>query len=160
MSYASCPVAIVHAPVELVWTLLTEPARWGDFFDIRITSINPAGGAVAGQKVCGESGPHFLHLKLEFRYFEIDAVNYKLGLHVRLPFGVMVREQLSCVPFGRRQCRVNYHCDFSFPAGWRGTIACLLMRHKLDSGPADSLARLKRRAEQLYNNPLEPGCVD
>ncbi len=149
MNYASCPTSIVNAPVELVWALLTRPEGWGDFYDVRITSVDPVGPAVVGQTVFAESGPQFLHLKLQVRYLEIDALNYKLGLDVRLPFGITVQENLSCVPVGQNQCRVNYHCNFGFPAGWRGALMYFLIRRELDSGPLDSLSRLQRAAEQL-----------
>jgi hypothetical protein len=153
MAYASCPTTIVNAPVGIVWALLTEPTGWGDFFDLRITSVDPAGPAVVGQRIHGESGPRFLHLKLAFQYIEIDAPHYKLVLNVRLPFGITVREDLNCVPLQANQCRVNYHCDFRFPTGWRGTIARTVMRRELDAGPADSLSRLKRAAERLCADP-------
>ena len=91
MAYASCPTNIVNAPVEIVWTLLTRPEGWGDFYDVRIAAIEPPGPAVVGQTVFAESGPWPLHLKLKFRFTKIDAVNYKLGLDVRLPFGITVR---------------------------------------------------------------------
>jgi hypothetical protein len=45
---------------------------------------------------------------------------------------------------GQMQCRVNYNCGFGFPKGWRGRILHLLMRHGLDTGPADFLSRLQR----------------
>ena len=54
MTYASCPTVVVHAPIDIVWKLLTQPARWGDFFDLRITGVEPAGPAVIGQRFCGE----------------------------------------------------------------------------------------------------------
>ena len=87
-----CPTTIVNAPVEIVWTLLTRPEGWGDFYDVRIAAIEPPVPAVVGQTVFAESGPWLLHLKLKFRFTKIDAVNYKLGLDVRLPFGITVRE--------------------------------------------------------------------
>jgi hypothetical protein len=79
MNYSSCPAGIINAPVELVWTLLTCPERWGEFYDVRITAADPAGLASVGQTVFAESGPHFLHLKLQFRFVEIDASNYSLA---------------------------------------------------------------------------------
>ena len=127
-----------------------HPEGWGDFCNVRITVADPAGLAVVGQTVFAESGPEFLHLKLQFRFTEIDALNYKLGFDARFPFGVTVREDLSCIPLGQQQCRVNYHCGFGFPTGWRGAMLHFLMRRRLDSGPADSLARLQRAAERLY----------
>ena len=150
MKYASCPTGVVNAPVEVVWTLLTHPEGWGDFYKVRITAADPAGPAVVGQTVFAQSGPEFLHLKLQFRFTEIDALNYKLGFDARFPFGVTVREDMSCIPLGQQQCRVNYHCGFGFPTGWRGAVLHFLMRRRLDSGPADSLARLQREAERLY----------
>jgi hypothetical protein len=136
--------------VELVWTLLTHPEGWGDFYNVRITAADPAGPAVVGQTVYAEAGPQFLHLKLQFRFTQIDALNYKLGFDARFPFGITVREDLTCVPLGQKRCRVNYNCGFSFPAGWRGAVMHYFMRRRLDTGPADSLARLQREAERLH----------
>jgi len=150
MTYASCPTSIVNAPVEIVWSLLTRPEKWGDFYDVRVTSVEPVGPAMVGQTVFAESGPRLLHLALEFRFTRVDAANYELGLDVKFPLGITVREDLSCVPIGTDQCRVNYRCGFGFPAGWRGTVARLLMRRELNSGPVDSPSRLRRAAEERY----------
>jgi hypothetical protein len=150
MAYASCPSSIVNAPVEIVWALLTRPEEWGGFYDVRIASAEPPGPASVGQTVFAESGPRLLHLKLKFRFIKVDAANHELGIDVHLPFGITVQENLSCVPLGHEQCRVNYHCDFGFPPGWRGAIARLLMRRELDAGPVDSLSRLRRAAERCY----------
>ena len=154
MNHVSCPTGFVSAPVELVWALLTHPAGWGNFYDVRITAVDPAGPAVVGQTVFAESGPQFLHLKLRFRFVEIDALNYRLGFDARLPFGVTVRENLNCVPLGQTQCRVNYNCNFGFPTGWRGAMVRFFLRRALDAGPADSLTRLQREAARLHAGSL------
>jgi hypothetical protein len=143
---------VVSAPIEIVWSLLTDPARWGDFFDVRISRVEPAGSAVVGQRFYGESGPSFLHIGLKFEYTEVNVAQHKLGLNVQLPFGITVREDLDCIPLSSTQCRVNYHCSFGFAKGWRGAITRTIMRRKLDAGPVDSLSRLKRAAEQGYTN--------
>jgi hypothetical protein len=149
LNYLSCPTSILDAPVELVWQLLTHPEKWGDFYDMRITAVDPAGPAVVGQTIFAESGPKFLHLKIQLRFTEIDALNYKLGLDARFPLGVTVREDLICVALGQKQCRVSHNCGFGFPRGWRGAVAHFFMRRDLDTGPADSLNRLQREAERL-----------
>jgi hypothetical protein len=151
MSYASCPTSIINAPVEIVWGLLTRPDEWGEFFDVRVISAEPPGPAVVGQTVLAESGPRLLRLALEFCFTNIDPENHQLGLDVRLPFGMAVREDLSCIRIGQDRCRVNYHCDFSFPAGWRNAAARFLLRRELNSGPIDSLSRLRRAAEHCYS---------
>ena len=150
MNYASCPTRIVNAPVELIWTLLTRPEGWGDFYNVRITAADPPGPAVVGQTVFAESGPQFLHLKLQFRFTKIDALNYRLGFDARFTFGITVQEDMTCVPVGQEQCRVNYRCNFDFPKGWRGAFTHFLVRRRLDSGPLDSITRLQRAAEQLH----------
>lgn len=150
MTHISCPTGIVNAPVELVWELLTHAERWGDFWDVRVTTVEPPGPAVVGQTVFAESGPKFLRLKLQFRFSEIDALKYKLGLDARFPLGINVREDLTCVPMSRTQCRVNYNCGFSFPTGWCGWTLHFLLRRGLNTGPADSLSRLKSEAERLH----------
>jgi hypothetical protein len=51
-----------------------------------------------GQRFYGESGWRFLHIGLKFEYTEVNAAQHKLGLNVQLPFGVIVREDLDCIP--------------------------------------------------------------
>src|SRR5262245_54212804 len=145
--HASCPTAVVEASVEVVWDLLTHPQGWGHFYDIRILSVEPAGRAAVGQRITGETGTVFLRLKVLLEFVSIDEGDHKIGLRVRLPFGLSVFEDIECRRIGADTCRVSYGCNFSFPVGWRGRALQLLMRRELESGPADSLRRLKRAAE-------------
>jgi len=70
-----------------------------------------------------------------------------------LPFGITVHEALDCIPLADCRCRVNYHCNFGFPGGWRGRLVRFLLGQKrLNDGPADSLQRLKRAAEQEHRS--------
>jgi hypothetical protein len=148
MPYVSCPTAVINVPVEVVWALLTDPAGWGYVFDVRINSVNPPGSALVGQKIAGETGPRPFHLKLAFRIIETDAERLRLVMDMKLPFGIAVREDLKCTPLDADHCRVDYHCGFDFPRGWRGSLAKILLHHGFDSGPEDSLARLKLAAER------------
>jgi hypothetical protein len=159
-THSSCPTAVVEAPVEVVWALLTEPSGWGGFFDVRIARVEPSGFAAVGQRIYAESGPRFLHLEVTFEFTEIDPARHTLGLDVRLPLGITVREELGCHPLGPSRCRVDYHCNFGMPEGWRGELAHLVLRRELDAGPLDSLSRLKRAAEERYaglRGPHVPG---
>jgi hypothetical protein len=151
MVAVSCPTDLVNAPIDIVWTLLTHPADWAGFFDIRISHIVPPGAASVGQKIHAESGPHFLHLPVTLEFTEIDVAKRVIGLSVQLPLHVKVLENLSCSVVSDTQCRVNYHCAFGLPGGWRGVLAQILMRREIEIGPADSLARLKRAAEIQFS---------
>jgi hypothetical protein len=143
--FSACPVATIDAPIEVVWNLLTNFAGWGDFYDVRV--LDPPGPACVGQQMRGESGPRWLHLGVSFEFTRIEA-HRKLELDIKLPFRITVHEDMDCVPLEGGRCRVNYHCHFGFPEGWRGRLLRHLLSRGLTNGPADSLMRLKRAAEQ------------
>jgi hypothetical protein len=149
-TYLACPTEIVEAPVGVVWKLLTDFSGWGSFFDLRVISVEPPGPAVKGQRMRGETGPRWLHLGGSFEYTLIDEARYKLELDVRLSLGLMVHEAMDCVPLENDRCRVNYHCNFGFPSGWRGRLMRVLLSRGLRTGPAESLLQLKRAAEQEH----------
>jgi Polyketide cyclase / dehydrase and lipid transport len=148
-THLACPTAIVEAPIDVVWNLLLKTAEWGKFYDLKVLSVDPPGPARAGQRLIGNPGPSFLPLRLVFDFTEVDPLNHRLKLDGRLPFGIKVRENMTIAPVDANRCRVNYNCDFALPTGLRGQILWLLLRRGLDSGPADSLSRLKREAERL-----------
>ena len=149
-TYLACPTEIVEAPVGVVWKLLTNISGWGSFFDLRVISVEPPGPAARGQRMLVESGPRWLHLGVSFEFTLIDEPHHKLELDARFPLGLTVHEALDCVPLEGGRCRVNYHCNFGFPGGWRGMLVRVLLSHRFTAGPADSLQRLKRAAEQEH----------
>ena len=131
-------------------------ARYGRVDDYRVSkgsgSLDAAAMLIvlAGQRIFGESGPRWLHLTVTLAYTAIDVSQRSLRLEVQMPLGIAVREELSCSPISDRQCRVNYHCHFSLPSGWRGALLRLLMRREFRVGPVDSLRRLKQAAERRF----------
>jgi hypothetical protein len=151
-TYLSCPTAIVEAPIDVVWQLLTHIAGWGDFYDVRVTNVEPPGPAVVGQRMRGESGPRWLHFRVSFEYTLVDEPAHKLEMNIQLPFGITVHEDLDCVPIDAERCRVNYHCHFGFVPGWRGAVIRRLLGRQFTAGPADSLSRLKRAAERVHRD--------
>lgn len=145
--FSSCPTEIVDAPIERVWGLLTNPAGWGDFYDVNILKVVPLGPAHAGQLVIGGwSDP--ITPKIRFEFLAVDHSAHRLRFDVFMPFGITVREDMVCTPIGHDKCRVTYGCHFEFTAGWRGRFVRWILKKELVAGPADSLARLKRAAEK------------
>jgi hypothetical protein len=150
VTYASCPTAVVDAPVEVVWSLLTDPAHWGDFYDVRAVVVDPPGPASVGQVVSARSGPRGLGLGVSFRFTLIDPVRFRFCLEARLPMGMTVAEDMNCMAIDADHCRVAYNCTFGFAPGWRGALARRLLGRELRSGPVDSLRRLKAAAERRH----------
>lgn len=130
--------------------MLTNVSGCGSFFNVRVIRVDPPGPAVKGQRMHAEAGPRWLHLGISFQYTLVDATNHQLKLDVRFPLGITVHETMDCVPLEAERCRVNYHCNFEFPGGWRGRVTKLLLSLRLNKGPADSLSRLKRGAEKNF----------
>ena len=75
-------------------------------------------------------------------------MNHRLGIDGQIPFGIKVREDMKLIRVDDVRCRVNYNCDFTLPPGLRGAILRRVLGRGFDSGPADSLSRLKREAER------------
>jgi hypothetical protein len=150
MPYASCPTAVINAPVDQVWAILVAPAGWGDVFDMRVIGLDPSGPAAVGQVITGETGPKIFHMKLTFRMLEIDPAQHRVRMDVDLPFRLVVDEEIRCTALDDKRCRVAYRCNFDFPGGWRGRAMRVLLSRRLDSGPEDSLSRLKRAAERRF----------
>jgi hypothetical protein len=147
VDYVSCPTEVVNAPIEVVWNLLMNPGGWGSFYDLRVVGVEPAGQAQAGQRVFCEAGPRSLHLKVNIQFKEIDAERHRLNFDVEFPFGIRVHEEMDCAVVSVGSCRVNYHCNFEFPSGIGGRLLLLMARGRLDTGPRNSLMRLKKAAE-------------
>lgn len=146
-TFTACPTEIVEAPIEVVWKLLTDVSGWGSFFKVRVISVEPPGPAAVGQRMLA-GGPRWLHLRMSFEFTLLDEPHHKLELDARFPLGITVHEALDCVPIDGGRCRVNYHCHFGLPGGWRGVLLRVMLSRRFTAGPADSLRRLKRAAEQ------------
>jgi polyketide cyclase/dehydrase/lipid transport protein len=129
--------------------LLTEPASWGEFYDVQIREVDPPGPARVGQKVRAETGPRILHSTAEFEFLAVDHESGGLTLAIRLPFGISVREEMDCTPLSAASCRVRYNCAFRVSSRWPNPLRRLL-RRAFDRGAEDSLLRLKRFAEARY----------
>lgn len=149
-SLLACPTDIIAAPLDIVWKILTDPAGWDRFYDLRVHHVDPPGPAASGQRLIGESGPRWLRLGIMFAFTRIDAIRHEMEFDGRLPLGITVHESLNCVALDAERCRVNYHCHFGFPSGCRGWLVRRVLGREFVRGPADSLQRLKRFAEKEH----------
>jgi hypothetical protein len=83
MSFTSCPIATVAAPVEQVRRLLADPAHYAQWWDAQTRSIIPAGPAHSGQRI----------------FAQIQAVTperHQLELVTRLPLDFTILNHINC----------------------------------------------------------------
>ena len=104
MGLTVCPVAVVAAPVEVVWGNLVQWERYSEWADVQVERIEPEGPATVGQTI------YFTGMALHF-IFKVEEVNperHQLGLHVFFPLGLQEKPHISCTPIDATTCRVEY----------------------------------------------------
>ena len=55
MSFSTCPIAIVNAPVDQIWRLLANPSQYDLWWEVRTRSIVPEGPAQPGQEIFAQT---------------------------------------------------------------------------------------------------------
>jgi ligand-binding SRPBCC domain-containing protein len=108
MSVSVCPIAVVQAPAERVWTLLFEPASYALWWDAETLAIAPAGPAQAGQIITAQTRalgrPWPVHITVN----AVDSARRAIDLTTRLPFGITVYNHISAVSIDSRASRVSF----------------------------------------------------
>ena len=108
MGLSVCPSALVQAPVERVWELLTWPEGYDHWTDATLVAVEPEGAVQPGQKL------HFVTAALGWKFavtidvLEVDAQSHRLHLHVHLPFGVVNDETLTVADAGDGRTLVRF----------------------------------------------------
>jgi ligand-binding SRPBCC domain-containing protein len=95
MSLSLCPIATVNAPLEKVWSLLSEPASYALSWDAETRAIAPAGPAQAGQRMNARSRALGKWWDVEIAVDGAEAPNHQLDLTTQLPFGITVQNHIS-----------------------------------------------------------------
>jgi hypothetical protein len=109
VAFSACPIAVVQAPVERLWSLLSEPANYDQWWEVRTLSITPVGSAQPGQRI--EAGITMLGRKwnvVSITVEHIDHARRVIDLATRLPFGITARNHITCVPLDATTCRVSF----------------------------------------------------
>jgi len=108
MGLSACPVAIVGAPVDVVWANLVQWERYIEWADVEVDTCEPEGPAAAVQTVTfgGKAFGRTLHFI--FKVEAIDAEQHRLDVHAFFPFGLQERAHIACTPIDATSCRVQY----------------------------------------------------
>ena len=108
MSVNVCPIARVHAPVKLVWELLSDPAQYSTWWDATTTSIKPEGLAQAGQVVRATTRAFARQWDLQFIVLAVDPIHHTLDLHTDLPLGLSMHNHFTCAVIDPQSCQVSF----------------------------------------------------
>jgi len=137
-----CSTEVLFAPAERIWHLLTDPRKLAQWTGTTLVE-GPARQMSAGDHLALRAGG----LRITFDVLDMHPPR-ELTLDSRLPFGVTNHEQIQIARIDAHSSRVTYNCHFIFPPGWRGQLIETALGRRFATGPARSLGRLKRAAEQ------------
>ena len=108
MSLSVCPVAVVAAPVEVVWANLVEWERYADWADVQVDRLEPDGPAAVGQTITFKGAALGRTWHFTFKVEEFNPDRCQIGLHVVFPFGLQEKPHIACQPIDAATCRVQY----------------------------------------------------
>ena len=108
MSFSTCPLATINAPVERVWRLLSDPASYAFWWDAQTRSIAPAGPAQVGQEIDAQTRALGKQWDVQIVVEMVDATRHQIALTTRLPLGITVYNHIACAPLDRATCRVTF----------------------------------------------------
>lgn len=103
-----CPSAVVDAPVERVWDLLTQPEGFHLWADAAVVAAEPDGPARPGQVL------HLVTRALGWAFAvtitvrEVDAEQRRLHFVVELPFGIVNDEVITMAEAGGGRTLVRF----------------------------------------------------
>ena len=108
MGLTVCPVAVVAAPVEVVWENLVQWERYSEWADVQVEGLEPEGPATVGQTISfgGKAFGRTLHFI--FKVEEVNPERYQLGLYAFFPLGLQMKPHIACYPIDATTCRVQY----------------------------------------------------
>ncbi len=102
-----CPAAVVAAPVESVWEILSDTTLYEDWWEARAERIVPEGKAVPGQVI--DLAPSGLgrKWKITLRIERVNAEKHQIEFHGELLGGIS-RNTITCAAIDANSCRVQY----------------------------------------------------
>ena len=108
MTVSVCPIAVVQAPPERVWALLSEPASYAVWWDAETITIVPSGPARPGQQITAKSKAFGRQWPVSITVNSVDAARRAIDLTSRLPFGITVRNHITATPLEGGASRVSF----------------------------------------------------
>jgi len=98
-----CPTAVILAPADRVWHLLTDPHELAQWSGTKLVEAPARSVSVRDQLVFRAGMLHIV-----FDVLDMQAPR-QLTLDIALPCGVKNREQIQITPIDAHSCRATFH---------------------------------------------------
>lgn len=108
MGFTLCPAAVVAAPVESVWELLSEPTLYDEWWDARMERIVPEGKASPGQVLSAKTSGLGRKWDVTLRVEMVNPEKPQIQMHIALPLGIVNHETITCAALDTASCRVQF----------------------------------------------------
>lgn len=111
MGYSICPIATVHAPLDQVWGLLSNPDRYASWWDATTPwtfSISPEGPATPGQNIIARTKALGKEWYVLIQVEDVDTARHTLQLTTDFPLGITVHNHIVCTALDATSCRVSF----------------------------------------------------
>ncbi len=108
MSFSTCPIDTVDAPVERVWRLLADPSAYALWWDARTRSILPSGPAQPGQLILADTIPPVRGWQIHITVQNVNPEKHVLDLLTKLPLGITVANHITCTPLDEQHTRLSF----------------------------------------------------
>ncbi len=108
MSFNTCPIATVEAPIEQAWQLLANPEQYARWWDAQTRSITPEGAAQPGQRIVAQTPAFGRWWAVDIGVQAVAPEKHQLDLQTRLPWGITVYNHIVCTPLDVRRTQVSF----------------------------------------------------
>ncbi len=108
MGLTICPAAVVAAPVESVWELLSEPTLYDTWSDTCTERIVPEGKASPGQVLYAKTSALGKKWDVTLRVERVNPEKHQIQLHVTLPLGTINETTITGTAIDTTSCRVQF----------------------------------------------------
>ena len=107
MTVSVCPGDEVKASVDVVWSLLSDPARLDAWWDARLLHARPPGPLVPGQHIEARAKGAF-PARVSFEVTAVDPASHRIQMIARLPLGLVDHLTLTIARLAPDRCFVRF----------------------------------------------------